>query len=141
MAGILICFLMGELRMSEGRRKNQWRGEDCVGEVRGAEVKEQDSLPRQRVSHILRRQMREKGKCKWCLGIFYEHTQVLSYLRQSSQTPLSLLPSSSVLESELKERRGPNPFPHILLPMGRNKNLSCSQAALPNMIATSHMCI
>lgn len=49
MAGILICFLMGELRMSEGRRKNQWRREDCVGEVKGAEVKEQDSLPRQRV--------------------------------------------------------------------------------------------
>lgn len=60
MAGILICFLIGELRMSEGRRKNQWRGEDCVGEVRGGEVKGQDSLPRQRVSHILRLQIRRK---------------------------------------------------------------------------------
>lgn len=79
MAGIFICFLMGEWRMSEGRRKNQWRGDDCVGEVRGAEVKERDSLPGQRVSHILRRQIREKGKCRWCLGIFYKHTGSLVF--------------------------------------------------------------
>lgn len=60
-AGISICFLIGELRMSEGRRENQRRGEDCVGEVRGGEVKEQDSLPRQRVSPTLRLQIRRKG--------------------------------------------------------------------------------
>lgn len=47
--------------MSESRRKNLYRGQDWVAEVRGGDVKEQGSLPRQRVSHILRLQMERKA--------------------------------------------------------------------------------
>lgn len=39
-AGTFTRFLTGELRMSEGRRKNQLSAQDWVGDTRGGEVKE-----------------------------------------------------------------------------------------------------
>lgn len=44
----MFCFLIGERRTLEGKRKSWWRGKDWVGQVRCGAGKEQDSSCRQR---------------------------------------------------------------------------------------------